>query len=237
MFRITRKGPPPVAFVEAVAAGATYKALPSNAKDALRDRLKEDQGGRCAYCERHLREDHKTVLEHFHPQNMTGKGGSDCQLRVGSTDLSRSDVELGNLLLSCDGHKNDGGDLTCDASKSGSHICSDSFNPLNQTTPTLISVGRNGKASVMHYPGDQTAAQHVIDTVLNLNQRHLVGNRKEYYVSWLRRFQEIKAQDKGKTPARELRARFASKVRDTACTEVYPSTLESVAREIENRGA
>lgn len=241
MFRITQITPPPASFTQAVSAGATFGELSANARNDIRDHLRSEQNNRCAYCERHLREDHKTVLEHFHPQNKTGAGSKQCEQRIGGSHLSRSDVEPGNLLLSCDGHKqHPGSDLTCDASKGGEDICEKFFNPKHQQSPTLVAVNRSGHISALHFPDAEEAAQEVLDCVLNLNDRHLCDARQRETDAWRRRWKEFREQDakKGKkTPMAELRTRFATNLRRAALTNEFPSTLESIAVRIEAREA
>lgn len=238
MFQILPITPPPTSFTQEISAGAGFSDLSSQAKEDIREHLRKEQNNRCAYCERSLRKDHKTVLEHFHPQNMTGRGGPRCSQSIGGSHLSRSDVEPGNLLLSCDGHKqHPRSALTCDASKGGEDICEKCFNPKHQYSPTLVSVDRSGHVTALHFPDTAETAQEVLDNTLNLNDRHLRSERQRRTDSWRKHWKEYKKNDteKGKkTPMVELRAVFAENLRKYALTADFPSTLESIAVRIEN---
>lgn len=240
MFRFDNKKRIPPSFVQEVSSGTTFRNLSAEAREDIRAHLLSEQGNRCAYCERCLRENHKTVLEHFHPQNMTGTRGSQCIDRIGRTNPLRSDVNLGNILVSCDGHKQHSGSrLTCDASKGGEDICAKFFNPKHQRSTTLVSVHRSGHICAVHFPDSEELAQGVLDVTLNLNDRYLCAARERVTDAWRAQWRKeiLKNNSKKNVSMKFIRSEFAKKLRQSAFNAEFPSTLESIAMRIENGGS
>lgn len=188
MRRITA-GSPPAAFVFDRARGVAYGDLFS--MKALRRQLWEQQGGRCAYCERRLkgwdRDDHDTKVEHFHPQH-TVVWTSDCKTSSGATKHDKSATSWPNLLLCCDGATPETEGRTiqhCDSRKGDIDVCSDFRSPRAWTGDRLVDVKRSGRLQVVGGLPDR--AQEVIDDVLNLNCTIFVEARKATIDALLRR--------------------------------------------------
>lgn len=236
MFSIENVNSLPNSFATEFAKGAKFTGLSSEAKADIRNHLLSEQKNRCAYCERHLREDHKTVIEHFHPQNNNGNGGKNCEREIGGGRLSRSDVESGNLLISCDGHKqNQKSKLTCDAQKGGDDICDRFHNPKHQKySRTLVSVDLSGQIHAERFPSTKEDAQDVIDNILNLNDDYLCKSRKQQTNAWRNQWKAFVNSNSKKSSMADLRKKFADNIRKYAETAEYPSTLESIALRIEN---
>lgn len=224
------KAPPP-----------TYDGLSTSTKEAIRLALFEAQRGRCAYCEEKIELDRaKTKIEHFHPQRFTGTQDKECYDRVGVKNLDHADVEWGNLLLCCVGTSGPSKDVRhCDTRKGDQHMCPSWYNPrhMDPSWMSLVRVGVSGTAVPRHFPGVEEDAQGVLDNVLNINHRLLRDNRREVFGAYLTQFNKIRDEDRQKTPAADLRRRFADKVRRDADQRAsYPSTLESVANWVESGG-
>lgn len=240
MYMMTAGGTVPATFQQAYAMRTSYRDLGSEAKKDLRQFLYGEQGGRCAYCERFIRDDSKTTIEHFHPQSVGASAGQSCVTRLNCRTLNHSDIEIHNLLLCCDGNRGGGHELTCDASKENEHICDVFYNPRTHSAGSLVSVESNGRVVASLFPADRAAAQRVIDNVLNLNEQFLVSNRRVLYVSLLKGFNgERKAR---KRPGgafknmQKLRDEFACRLRKSAQSKDYPSVWISVAEAVAKRG-
>ena len=221
-------GQPPQSHRTRRALHETYPAFSSD--PAIRKALWERQGGVCAYCERRLRNpdelDHRTRIEHFHPQHTTIWGG-DCSRSSGATDQGDSTTHWHNLLLCCDGFESAGREFTCDKAKGNTDICAQFRNPTQWAPPRLLDVGRDGRATpVDGLPSD---APTVINDVLRLNERHLVAVRKQLISSFVQRINVAKRRSRGLTS--NQRADLATKLRSKAAEpgQEYPSTLLSMA--------
>lgn len=219
----------------------TYDGLSSASKNAMRSALFKAQCGRCAYCEEKIECDGtRTKIEHFHPQRFKGTPGKECYDRVDVKNLDHADVEWGNLVLCCVGTSGPSkSERHCDTRKGDQHICHSWYNPrhIDPSWTSLVRVEVSGKAVPRHFPGDKDDAQRVLDDVLNINHRLLRDNRGEVFRAYLEQFKKFRDNDRQKTPAADLRHRFAVKVwQDADQRKSYPSTLESVANWVESGG-
>jgi len=151
------KGTEPTSLSEYRAApGANYQGYSD--KDTLRNSLVNEQRGLCCYCLSRIRAEYNTMkIEHWHSQR-----------RYGTEQLDYS-----NLLGACKGNEGKlGRDQHCDTFKGERDL---SLNPVNQLhrVGELTRFGVDGRIS----SNDPVFATE-LDTVLNLNQRHLVNNRR-----------------------------------------------------------
>lgn len=228
--------------------GASYVGAP---KDLLRRALLDVQRGRCAYCERTIiwdedRPGHRlnevTVIEHFHPQSRTvGIADQECLERLdldppaAGEDVAVS-LEPTNLLLSCDGNRNDTrrGQHTCDKKKADAHLCADVHNPkrLPLGTDSAVAVTADGKASPSYFPGTDATAARAVDVILNLNESRLVDMRRSlwsgYMSATMARISDASDGDK-----RRLLAKVTRGLRAAASDQAFASTLLSLADELE----
>ena len=150
-------------------------------KSIIREQLLKEQKGLCAYCMKKIRNNEKTVIEHWCPIDANP-----------SQALSYT-----NMLACCDGgRKNDTYPhvLSCDAAKGDQTI---TISPLNEAHMTRIRYRANGTVSV--FPEDAVLA-HDINDILKLNgevdpsgkvihdtSTNLVHGRRQVYV----RFREF----------------------------------------------
>jgi len=232
MRRIHAAAPPPSHSTRR-AAKAEFDELSSD--PAIRRALWDEQSGRCAYCERTLRDparpDHQTRIEHFHPQS--GRvWTADCSLCSGAIDNHDASTRWTNLLLCCDGHQVAGSDFTCDKSKAATDICADFRNPKLWTHEQVVVVDRGGRA--LPGTGLPTGAEAVVDVVLNLNARHLVAARKAVIAAQLRELGRMRAINGGLTV--KQRAKFAARLRAEAETAEFASALLTVADVLLRKG-
>jgi len=163
------------------AARASYAQL-SNDRD-VRRALYAEQKHVCAYCERPLAKiheaDHRTRIEHFHPQSDIVGQTPACVSQSGASDLSLAPTQWSNMLLCCDGNERAGRDYTCDKAKGSADICATFRNPKSVPAgqELLVTIERDGRA--LAALGMPPGAQQVIDGVLGLNNPHLVRARRE----------------------------------------------------------
>lgn len=239
MWRIEPITPPPASLVQFVQSvpPLNYEDIPGRVKADLRQRLFDEQNGRCAYCERTLRLE-RTKLEHFHPQSASVASVTPaCHARTNEPDLSRADVSIKNMLLCCPGDETIGrhGATTCDTRKGDEHICERIHSPkhLPASAASIIRVDQSGVAVPEVFPGSAEDAIEVIDVVLNLNSDRLRTHRRQVFGETLIAFRRALERNRGRRPAASLRQDAAAKLRDRAEVEPFASTLESVARIIE----
>lgn len=211
------------------ATGATYEMVRSD--PSIRRVLWQQQGRRCAYCERILRDpdrdDHRTRIEHFHPQS-SPKWNNQCRVGSGAVNTAKAPTTWSNLLLCCDGNELAGKDFTCDKSKGNTDICSDFRNPKIWHRDRLVHIGRSGQAKpVEGLPAD---AATIIDVVLNLNSEELVAARKR--VLDARRKSIVAQSERHHGLSASLRSQIADILRRDATTLEYGSTLLSLADEV-----
>lgn len=221
---------PPASLTTLRAQGATYDMVRSDS--SLRRALWEQQGGRCAYCERGLRDpsrdDHHTKIEHFHPQS-SSKWDSDCRSCSGAANHAKTTTTWRNLLLCCDGNESAGQDFTCDTSKADIDICSDFRNPKHWTQgDRLVDIDRSGFAKPR--PGLPNAATTVIDDVLNLNAKALVEARMRVLSARRKAINQQRRLNHGRVA--NLDAQMAARLRRDAANSEYGSTLLSLADEL-----
>ena len=211
------------------AQGATFETISSD--PTVRRALWEQQGQRCAYCERKLRDparaDHRTRIEHFHPQS-SSTWNSDCKRMSGTPSRAKAPTTWSNLLLCCDGNEMAKTDFTCDKSKRNAEICGSFRNPKSWTGDRLVNIDRSGRARpVQGLPAD---AISVIDVDLNLNANHLIAARKLVQSAHLRYLQTQKSRHNGLTASQ--RSQIASQFRARALLSEYGSTILSLADEL-----
>lgn len=216
--------PAPRKFTELRAAGAPYEQFSS--ERTVRQTLWEQQGGRCAYCERTIRRwdhaDHRTRIEHFHPQHGLIWSPS-CALRSGAQNHESSATTWSNMLLCCNGqeHLDDTDRHRCDKRKDNKDICEHFRNPRDWSGDRLLNVKRSGRVEVV--PGLPTGAQEVVDAVLNLNDPDLVETRKGLWSSLEKKLAP------GYRGSRSERAAIAADLRHQAETAEFAATYLSLA--------
>jgi len=240
MWRIAAITPPPASFVQSASSvpPLSYEDIPGHVKAELRKRLFDEQHGRCAYCERKLTLSN-TKIEHFHPQSTPLTSATPaCHSRTDEQDLSRADVSTKNMLLCCLGADSAGRreSTTCDTRKGDEHICETFYSPkqLPDSVVTLVRVEQSGRVVPDVFPGSAERAVEVVDHTLNLNCDRLRTHRRTVFGETLLAFRDVLARNRGRRPAASLRREAAAKLRERALVEPLPSTLESVARAIEN---
>lgn len=125
MRRITKTTPPEEFLEYLKTPGVSYKGLSGQPKEALRQRLLEDQGYICCYCGQRIHNDEHTKIEHI-----------KCQKNYGDLELCFS-----NMLVSCDGGDVDRANgvrpkhqLHCDAKKGNQDI---PVSPLDEVSGLL----------------------------------------------------------------------------------------------------
>lgn len=223
-------GSPPLAYAALRARRAPFREFSSDPQ--IRSALWDVQRGRCAYCERRLRDparpDHGTRIEHFHPQSLV-EWGSDCALCTRAADGDDAPTVWTNLLLCCDGSERAGSVFTCDKKKADQHICTRFRNPKTWTAERLVEVERSGEVSAVG--GMPAGAADVIDTVLNLNAEHLVAARRRVAAALRKTFNAEKNRRHGLTSAQ--RAKMATAWRERAETAEYATVFLSLADWVE----
>jgi hypothetical protein len=228
MQRITVTAPPR-ALVDAVHHSASFSEVSSDA--SLRRTLWEQQRGRCAYCERVLRDpsrdDHRTRIEHFHPQS-SAEWTIDCSRESGASVAERAAIAWTNLLLCCDGNEAAGRDFTCDKLKGNRDICADFCNPHRWPGGAVLAVKRDGR--VTPSPGLPAAADRVVQDVLNLNAPALVHARRSVLDARRAAISRIRAKHGGLTP--RVRRDIAEILRRDAETHEFGAALLSLADEM-----
>ncbi|MBF4590697.1 hypothetical protein [Curtobacterium sp. VKM Ac-1395] len=226
MRRITAHRPPKE-FAELRAAREEYDQFSS--ERAIRRVLWEQQGGRCAYCERRLRhwdrDDHQTRIEHFHPQN-GNVWSSVCKLRSGAATQTKASTTWKNFLLCCNGEEPlDKSFHRCDVTKYNTDICETFRNPRDWDGDRLVDIKRSGKAVAR--PGMPAGAQDVLDSVVRVNAPELVEVRKRVLGDL-----EIVVRAFWNGSAAQ-RALVASRLREQAETVEYATTYLTLAARFE----
>lgn len=125
-------------------------------KTELKESILLEQGFLCCYCNQHIENNHRTVLEH-----LDDKGTHD-------TDT----LLYTNILASCLGGQKDPKprDLHCDANKKQKNL---PVKPTDEICETLLYFQVNGEAKGANTEADTTIS------VLNLNIKTLVRERKK----------------------------------------------------------
>lgn len=198
----------------------------------IRQALWDQQDGLCAYCERRLKKpsdpDHRTRIEHFHPQG-SSSWTRDCQQCSGGGNNNDAPTTWTNLLLCCDGNERARQDFTCDKLKSNTDVCTDFRNPKTWGSGTLVVIDKAGIAlAASGLPSD---GEKVINEVLNLNAKHLVDVRKTILRAWRKEIIQKSAQQKGLSGT--ARSQIILRIRTEASKKEYPSTLLSLADTLE----
>lgn len=157
--------------------GATYGALPTEAKRELRDALIAEQRGLCCYCMgRVSQEGGRCRIEHWHSQ----------------TDYEEEQLSYGNLLAACHGSEGTA-HSHCDVHKGSQRI---SRNPARP---------EHAVESLIRYLGDGTIQssdpefERELNEVLNLNAPILRKNRRSVMDGFL------SGLGKGRIPAERWR--------------------------------
>lgn len=225
MRRITSLAPP-AQYVSLVATASDFSQLSS--EQNIRLALWQQQKGRCAYCERVLRDpsrsDHRTRIEHFHPQSGSA-WSSDCAFCSGARSQAAARTAWTNLLLCCDGNEAAGSDFTCDKSKANMDVCDKFRNPKVWHASRLVDIDRNGFASPV--TGLPVGAADVIHLTLRLNADHLIAARLSVIAAYTRMIKKEKDKHHNLTPSR--RTELAAKLRVKADDSEYATTWLSLA--------
>lgn len=129
--------------------------MPSEVKQKLREALWTEQGGLCAYCMQRIHPDGRSMkIEHFHART------------------AENELDYHNLLAVCHG-----GDqapstaVTCDSCKKDREL---HISPLNKSDMMTISYTSNGIIRT-----SKAGAEGELESILNLNEEHLVDNRQK----------------------------------------------------------
>lgn len=210
------------------AARAPFSKFSS--EPAIRHALWEQQGRKCAYCERLLRDpsrdDHQTRIEHFHPQSSTS-WNADCKQASGADSAVKAPTTWSNLLLCCDGNESVGKPFTCDKLKDDSEICADFRNPKlwSGHPDRLVSIDREGRAEPV--AGLPVGASRVIDEIMNLNAEHVRAARKSVTDPLLREYKAWTTLHHGMSGTQRLL--LAERWRTRAATSPHGTALLSLA--------
>ncbi|WP_242089413.1 hypothetical protein [Curtobacterium sp. DN_7.5] len=218
--------PEPQSMVTLRRQGASYPELGSDS--SIRRTLWEQQGRRCAYCERVLLDpdlpNHNTRIEHFHPQS-SDCWGAECERASHSGSHEKAAVSWGNLLLCCDGNERAGQDFTCDKSKSDIDICERFRNPRDWPTEQLVYVERDGR--VVPLSGLPAEAEVVLNGVMNLNAEGLVRARKTVLSALKKEIAERQKRSRGLTA--QQKTAMASRLRQDAKVREFGACFLAVA--------
>ena len=118
-----------------------------SAKDSVRARLYTDQHGLCCYCYVRIANDHTSHIEHVEPQS----------------NENRFDWE--NLALTCEGGNQSGAPAHCDHGEGQEPL--DIIHPYRSPVSRFVALRHSGTSKV------DEQAERDVDTVLNLDARHL----------------------------------------------------------------
>ena len=143
--------------------GVDYQAIPE-----LVDSLLEEQGYICAYCMRRI----PTKDRLYNRDGVTfSETQEDHRVEHIKSREKHHDLELvySNMVICCPGHIGD--EPHCDRLKDCNDI---SFSPIDQAFIDTLSYTTEGKIE-----SSNSAYQTEIETILNLNTKLLVRNRKE----------------------------------------------------------
>jgi len=202
-YRKTQKGP------------TDWDSLSTPTKDAIRNRLIEDQGYLCCYCMRRISST-EMKMEHYVP-------------RRGPDGDPERELDWSNMLAACDG--NEGrrwSDQTCDTRKGSRKL---ELDPQNSAHIRDLGYLPDGRLKVRS--GDERRQQDIDDT-LNLNSTTLKRNRKNALDGFLQVL-ERKLCRKSKWSARKLDRELQTQ-RDKAKLPGYFGVFEKwLEREIGRR--
>ncbi|WP_144753253.1 hypothetical protein [Curtobacterium pusillum] len=216
----------PAAMLTLRRQGATFGELTS--ESSIRRTLWEQQGRRCAYCERSLADPatpgHNTRIEHFHPQNGSD-WTADCERGSHASADDQAPVAWGNLLLCCDGNERAGRDFTCDKAKGNLDVCGRFRNPRDWTVGRLVNVAPDGRVAPLS--GLPDGADGVLGRVLNLNADHLVVARKVVLAALKREISARAARRHGLSP--QQRSAMADNLRRDAGIREFGACYLAVA--------
>lgn len=202
-------------------------------KDAdLRSHLWNEQNGRCAYCECHIRhvehpKGHNTKIEHFHPFE-TSSWESDCAGCSGATSTVEGRIEIRNLLLVCEGNEKNTMPTTCDTLKDNTDICTRFRNPKGRRGEMLVWVDKRGRAVAV--PSLPDGAQEVVDSVLNLNADHLIEARMTILTKFKENYIALNRMRRGISNAEK--ERIKDQYRKLADEQEYSATYLSIANRL-----
>lgn len=134
---------------------ASFKDMPLDIKEEVRDKLLNEQGFLCCYCMRRINNDN-TKIEHWDPQSCN----------------PQAQLDYKNMLAACNGHEGPKiENQTCDTRKGDSKI---SITPLNKQAMSTIYYKGNGII------GSQDERYNEdINLRLNLNHGNIVSARRE----------------------------------------------------------
>lgn len=221
--------PPPRVHAQLRQAGADYKSLARETQ--IRRTLWDQQHGLCAYCEKQLpRPDsvnHRTKIEHFHPQN-TEEWTEECATCSNAASTLDASTSWKNLLLVCEGRDGGSKDLTCDSAKGNTDICSRFRNPKIWTHSSLATVDHTGRLTPV--TGLPAGAAEVIDSVLNLNAAHLVNVRRAFLVRFKK--QKDAKRSRNQKLTRRERDKLAASLEKSALETDFPTTYLSFAKRL-----
>jgi len=190
---------------------ASYKGLPSNTKDELRESLLKDQGYICAYCMKPIHNVSDTKVEHYIPQK------------------DDNELDYHNLLAVCKG--NEGQPWvrqTCDTRKGQTAL---HINPLIRNDIGTISYQTNGiiKSQNSNYNTD-------LNKTLNLNDMsgYMINNRYKALLAFKRKFK--KAVNPGQSAApflQKAKTKFENQKKHTAYVGII---LHYIDKKLKQKG-
>lgn len=138
--------------------GATYGALPTEAKRELRDALIAEQRGLCCYCMGRVSpEDVRCRIEHWHSQT--------------DYDYEEEQLSYGNLLAACHGSEGTA-DSHCDVHKGSQRL---SRNPARPEHAVESLIRHLGDGTIQ---SSEPEFERELNDVLNLNAAILRANRR-----------------------------------------------------------
>lgn len=241
-----RRSTAPRDLEQANRAGRDWTDWDRAIRTSIRDQLRDDQLGVCAYCERRIMQtrDDDVVIEHFHPRSdgllwerrsQSEWTASSCGQQSGAPSHLKSTTAWTNLLLSCPGKgpsRSDGKiETTCDRHKGSTDICESFHNPKLSHLEQLIDIDRGGRA--VPSAGMPADASRIVNEVLNLNAQFLIEDRRSLIAAQIREYNKAKDKHKGLTAKQKLQ--IAARIRDRAQQPgtAYRSALLSYANEID----
>lgn len=179
-------------------ATVSYENLRKDAKDAVKESLVAEQHGLCAYCERRVRADGKSSIEHIVPQH-----GPD------GVDRPAESLDYGNMLAVC---RPGDGTRTCDRSRGNAPM---RVSPLDKRTLAGIRYTRGGE---IH--SSDPVIDHDLCVTLNLNdaEAHLPQGRRRAWESVNKMVAKIAGKGAGRHAASEC-----EKMREALlASDIYP---------------
>ena len=140
---------------------ASYENMPSAVKEELRQSLLNEQGAICCYCMKRIKPE-QSRIEHWHSQ----------------TEFPDEQLNYDNMMLACQGNEGQTPSKEhCDVKKGDAPL---KFNPSNPNHAPLLKPRYLNNGCI---ESDDNEFNEQLNSVLNLNETMLKGNRKKVYES------------------------------------------------------